>query len=92
MARAEYNGHHPRLRRALLAAYLPGVTPCFLCRRPMADPGRLLDLAHKFKRGDPRRAGGPRGLAHRRCNRGHKYDPPKPNTGSDPAPTPRTRW
>lgn len=91
MARAEYRGYHLRLRAALVAAYLRGITPCFLCQRPMADPPHLLDLAHRYPRRDPRRATGPRGLAHRRCNRGHQYDEPA-GVAKDPPPRPMTRW
>lgn len=88
MARAEYNGAHPRIRRALLAVYAPGWTPCFLCGEPMCDPPSLLDLAHAYPRSDPRRHAGPRGLAHRRCNRATNTH----TTRADPDPRPRTQW
>jgi hypothetical protein len=78
MARAEYNGAHPRLRCALLAVYAPGWTPCFLCGEPMCDPPSLLDLAHGYPRSDPRRHSGPRGPPPMQPRDEHAHDTRRP--------------
>ena len=64
MAKAQYNGVHRRLRKALLP--LAYGKPCPLCGRPMLE-GQPLDLDHSV----PVMLGGegPRRIVHAYCNR-----------------------
>ena len=83
-----YGTAHRQARAQYLAGYLPGTTPCALCREPMSDWPSTLDLAHDES--------GVLylGLAHRRCNRG--YNQAETNrtraTMRDPLPRSNTRW
>lgn len=64
--RMGYGQEHRRLRVDLLAAYVPGVTLCGICRRPMRERDtRLIHLAHDD---DDLSRSSYLGLTHARCN------------------------
>jgi hypothetical protein len=80
MAKPDYGAEHRKLRRLLLASYVPGITPCWRCGKPITEWNtRRIHLGH-----DDDNPAIWRGLEHAACNtsagasQGNKTRPPKP--------------